>query len=389
MTRGIRYISAHDHGGYGIAARRLLLGLKNGGVPFTWTPMTGGGGWDLWYEPMRANRVDDPDLAPFCYREIEYDTVVLHLVPEYTLRWRMMEPNRRFILHTVWETDRIPAHWRFFLELADLVIVPCEWNKEVFARAGLRVPVETLPHIAVPPATTAGTPPVEVRDGDFVFLTIDSWTARKDLGGLIRCYLGAFTADDPVTLVLKTTPHNLDHCDSQHRAPSSASEVRRIAREYRNPARIRLLTRNLSHDEIGRLHECADCFVCLSHGEGWGLGAFDAAAHGKPVIATGFGGPPEFLPPEDAFLVRSRPVPVRDNEGKPSFLPDQRWAAPDYRHAAELMRYVVANRGEAAARGRRLQSFVLDRFAERRIVERFMRIVDACPHGAPAEGATP
>ena len=389
MTTGIRYISAHDHSGYGTAGRRLLLGLKNASIPFTWTPMVGGRGWDLWYEPMRGQSAGDPELDPFCYRDIPYDTVVLHLVPEYMLRWRQLEPDKRFILHTVWETDRIPHHWRFFLELADLVIVPSVWNKHVFERAGLRVPVAVLPHVAIPPDPPPGTPPVAIRNGDFVFLAVDSWTARKNLGNLIRCYLDTFTAHDPVTLVIKTSERDFTRARGWRNAPSTAAEVRRMLRSRRHPARILLITKDLAWPDIFRLCARADCYISLSHGEGWGLGAFDAATYGKPVIATGFGGSLDYLLPDAAFLVRCRMVPVNDDAGKPSFTSDQRWAEPDLVHAGELMRQVVANRDDAVACGRRLQSSILERYNERAVVERFMRIVNGCPAPCATEASAP
>ncbi len=389
MTSGLRYISAHDHGGYGTAGRRLLIGMKNAGAPFTWTPMTGGRGWQLWYEPLQAPATGDAELEPFYHRDIPYDTVVLHLVPEYALRWRQLEPDRRFILHTVWETDRLPPHWRFFLELADLLIVPSTWNKKVFEEAGLRVPVEVLPHIARPPAAASGPAPVAIRDGDFVFLAVDSWTARKNLPTLIRCYLNAFTESDPVTLVVKTGRQDFTRPRPWLRTRSTASEVRRIVRDYPRPARIILVTDTLSDNDLVRLHSRADCFVSLSHAEGWGLGPFDAGAAGKPVIATGYGGALDYLAPDNAFLVPARTVPVDDDAGKPSFLPCQQWAEPDPVHAAELMRFVVEHRDEAAARGLRLQKCILERYSERRVTEQFLRIAQGCPARAPAEAAAP
>ena len=389
MTAGIRYICAHDHSGYGIASHRLLLGMRNAHIPFTWTPMVAGRGWDLWYEPLQGQRAGDPDLDPFCHRDIPFDTVVLHLVPEYMLRWRQLEPDKRFILHTAWETDRIPHHWRFFLELADLVIVPSTWNKQVFERAGLRVPVEVLPHIAISPTLPPGPPPITIREGDFMFLAVDSWTARKNLGNLIRCYLDTFTGDDPVTLVLKTGRRDFSRSTPWNSSASTSAEVRRILRGYRNPARLILATRDLSEPDLLRLHARADCYVSLSHGEGWGLGAFDAATYGKPIIATGFGGSLDYLHPDTAYLVRCRMIPVHDNAGKPSFTPDQQWAEPDPVHAGELMRHVVAHRDEALARGHRLQAFILDHFNERAVVGRFTHIVNACPAPRNAETAAP
>jgi glycosyltransferase involved in cell wall biosynthesis len=374
---GIRFIGACDNSGYGTASRRLLHGLKNAGVPFSWTPMVAGDGLGLGYEPLRGRTTGDAELDPFVGRDIPYDTVFLHLMPEYVPFFREAEPDKRFILHTAWETDRIPHHWRFLLELADRVAVPSTWNRDVFLEAGLRVPVDVLPHAAVTAAPVQGPPPAAIREGDYVFLAVDTWTARKRLRETIQCYLDTFTADDAVTLVVKTDGRN--HMSPWPMFTSTALETRLLLRRYRNPARVVLVTGRLSDDDMARLHTRADCYLSLSHGEGWGLGAFDAATRGKPVVATGFGGPLDYLPPDDAYLVRSRLVPVRNDLGKPSFTDDQQWAEPDSAHAGQLIRHVFTRRDEASERGLRLQTRILEEFSEQAVVERFMRLIEASP----------
>lgn len=374
---GIRFIGACDNSGYGTASRRLLHGLKNAGVPFTWTPMVAGDGLGLGYEPLRGRTTGDAELDPFVGRDIPYDTVFLHLMPEYASFFRETEPDKRLILHTAWETDRIPHHWRFLLELADLVAVPSTWNQDVFLKAGLRVPVDVLPHAAVTPAPVQGPPPAAIRECDYVFLAVDTWTARKRLRETIQCYLDTFTAGDAVTLVVKTDGRN--HMSPWPMFTSTALETRLLLRRYRNPARVVLVTGRLSDGDMARLHARADCYLSLSYGEGWGLGAFDAATRGKPVIATGFGGPLDYLSPDDTYLVRNRLVPVRNDLGKPSFTDDQQWAEPDTAHAGQLMRHVFTCREEASERGQRLQARILEEFSEQAVVERFLRLIDAVP----------
>ena len=372
----IHYVGTCDHTGYGTAARRMLHGLKNAGAPFSWTPMVPGKAWGLGYQPAGRGACD-PDFDVFRRAAAPCDTLLLHLVPEYALRWRRLEPDKRLVLYTTWETNLLPRHWRFFLELADLVLVPSTWNKEVFDRAGLRVPVEVLPHIAAEARTPEGPPPVRIEREDFVFLAIDSWTTRKRLRSLIACFLDTFSSQDPVTLVVKTDARCFDRSSAMPWGPSTAAEVRALRRRHRNPARVSLLTGNLPEDDILRLHGRADCFVSLSSAEGWGMGPFDAAAFGTPVIATGFGGALDYLTADNAYLVRCRMVPVENERGRPSFMPDQMWAEPDSIHAAQLMRHVLANREEAAERGKRLQADVRERFGEAAVVGRLMRLLEA------------
>jgi len=386
-TMGIKYICPYDYSGYGTAARRVLIGLRNAGIPFTWAPMVVGKGWDLRYEPFTGRGVGDPDLDLWCNRDIPYDTVIVHLVPEYLLRWRHLEPGKRLILHTAWETDRIPHHWRFFLELADLILVPSTWNRSVFQQAGLRVPVEVFPHIAQECRHIPGSPPFFIPDNDFVFYAIESWTGRKALGDVIRCFLNTFSKDDPVTLALKTSRRDLTRIRPFLRLAGTRRAVNRLLSDYKNPAHLCLITRDLPSDDLQRLHLRGGCYVSMSHGEGWGLGSFDAAAYGKPVITTGHGGALDYLPEDTAYLVNCRMVPVDDDWGKPSFAGDQQWAQADPVHASVLMRHVFENRKDAAERGQRLQLWIHERFNERKVIGRLMELVHGCRLGTSSDSA--
>ena len=375
--RGIRYIAPHDSGGYSIAARRNLIGLRNAGVPFTWTPMVSGIGWDLGYQPFTGRGIGDLELDPFCNLPIEYDTVIVHTVPEYLVRWRSLEPDRKLLACTVWETDRLPHHWSVSLEQADHILVPCCWNKRVFEQRGLTAGVDVFPHIAVESKPVPGAWVPDISNDHFVFYCIEVWSARKALWNLVKCYFDTFTARDPVTLLLKTSENNVCRRGLFGGYGKTRDAVDRIRNQYPHPARLQLVTDNLAHEDIARMHARSDCYVSLSRGEGWNLGAFDAAAYGKPVIITGFGGQLDYLPRDGAYLVDYQLAPVEDDLGKPSFTRDQNWAEPSLAHASALMREVFSHRAEAIRRGAALREKVLSGFNEKIVIERLLNILDA------------
>jgi glycosyltransferase involved in cell wall biosynthesis len=375
--RGIRYVAQYDSGGYGTAARRNLIGLRNADVPFTWTPMISGFGWHLGYQPFTGRYIGDPDLDPFCNLPIDYDTVIVHMVPEYLIRWRSREPDRLLVAHTVWETDRLPHHWMVSLEQADHILVPCTWNKTVFERRGLTAGVSIFPHIAVAPEPTQCAPIPDIPDDHFVFYSIEVWSARKALWNTLAAYLDTFTKSDPVTLVLKTSDYTERRQGLFSGFGRTRDAVDRILRRYHRPARVKLLTDHLSRQDISRLHARGNCYVSLSRGEGWSLGAFDAAAYGKPVITTGFGGQTDYLPCDSAYFVDYRLIPVKDELGKPSFTEDQNWAEPSITHASALMREAVSNRADATRRGAELRTRVLARFTEQAVISDLLDTLDA------------
>ena len=140
-----------------------------------------------------------------------------------------------------------------------------------------------------------------------------------------------------------------------------------------------LSTRTLSEAEMDDLHRRGDCYISLSRGEGWGLGAFDAATWGKPVIVTGWGAAPEFLPDGYPYFVDYDLIPTADDEPDALWHParEERWAKAHISHAATLLRHVYDNRDEAAAWGRLSQFHVLNTFDSITVTRQLVDALDA------------
>jgi len=374
VPRRVKYVSFAEPSGYGVAGKRCLLALARAGVDVTWTPMVPKSGGAFYYGPFEGSGVGDPEVDRFCNRNIDYDIVIVHTVPEYFPYWVESERPRKVIGHTVWETTAIPAHWRPLLNTVDHLVVPCHWNKSVFEQCGATAPITVIPHIAELPVT----PRERIRsNGDYVFYTIGTWTHRKALFCTVKAFCEAFTAADPATLVIKTAERDFTAISRLRRFNrSTAHALRRLTRRYRNPPRIRLITDELTEDEVRQIHMQGDCYVSLCRAEGWGLGAFDAASHGNPVVMTGFGGQLDYLDPDLAYLIGYDLIPVINPPDRRSYAPDQRWAEPDVGQAAAILRDIAARPEEAKARARVLQSRIHHSFSERFVAERFLTVLD-------------
>ncbi|MEW5804036.1 MAG: glycosyltransferase, partial [bacterium] len=301
---GLKYISFYESSGYGNAARSYLHAVRRAGIPFTWSPMVPGRALGLGYEPFKGKAIGDPDLDRFCNRQIDYDAVIIHTVPEYFPFCIKQESNNtRTFGYTVWETDKIPRHWPALLNLVDHLLVPCHWNREVFRQGSVKTPIDVVPHIFEEKEPIKGGFPWDIPPSDYMFYTIGVWTERKAVWNVVRCYLDTFTAHDPTLLVIKTTGKDLTRRFFRKWLGSTKYAVSKIIRRYRSPARIMLIDNEISDQDILRLHYRGDCYISLCRSEGWGLGAFDAAGYGKPVIMTGFGGQLDYLHRDLAFLV--------------------------------------------------------------------------------------
>src|SRR5262249_31342393 len=152
--------------------------------------------------------------------------------------------------------------------------------------------------------------------------------------------------NDPVCLVLKTS---LDDFTTslrsfrhlfRHRFGTTSDALARLLQHVPDPASVVLINEELSEEQLYALHLLGDCYVSLCRSEGWGMGAYEAAWLGKPIVMTGFGGQRAYLPPEYSYLVDYNLVPAHDSLVGTSYSPDQMWADPHLTHAATLMRSV-------------------------------------------------
>jgi glycosyltransferase involved in cell wall biosynthesis len=386
MTIGIRWLSLGPGSGYGDASASYMSGLREAGIPVSWTPL-------LW----EANRWSGPVGPPLRsthetgrHRDIadipiDHDTVVVASTPIWNDHLAREAAGRRLVAFTAWETDRAPEAWVRALEHYDQVLVPSRFCRDGLIAAGLSTPVRVVPHIAervpLPPAPSPAAAGAD--DGAFVFYLIATWTTRKAILDAVAAYVMAFDETDPVRLVIQTTAE--DHVALARLRESGAPQGRfdghssyslaKALAGHANVPKIELNTQKLHRSGIGELHGRGDCFISLSRGEGWGLCAFDAGAVGNPVIVTGWGGTLEYLPPEYPLCVEYDLVPTTSDAPDDWWAPEpgEHWAKARISHAAHLMRHVYEHSSEAATWGRTLQSHIRDKFESPHVTRCLLR----------------
>jgi hypothetical protein len=369
----LRYVAEDAPSGYGDAADRLVRALRDAGLRIEYR------GWasELDSEiPGLHRHSRDPFPSE---RASRHAPTIVHLIPERYPQVRAAMPQGPLIAHTVWETDQIPHHWPELLRGVERVIVPTEWNRAVFGASGAVPPVVVVPHVACEPVPGDGGEPLHLPDDVVVFYTIARWDQRKAPAAVVQAFLEAFTADDPVALVVKTSqraqfPPPSGWSEASPLLGTTLLEIARITRLYPRPPLIRVEVDDWTPERVAGLHQRGDCYVSLSHGEGWGLGAFDAAAYGNPVVMTNWGGQLAFLDPDFAFLVEYDLEPARHFLPR-SYGPDQRWAVPRLEHAVAVLREIAADLAAACRRAAPLRETVLHDFAGPRVVTAFLAAV--------------
>jgi glycosyltransferase involved in cell wall biosynthesis len=338
------YGNVFDASGYGHAARAYIHALYSAGVNLSVTDLGG-----------RECQVEDELVRSLVGRPLQPDFHLFHGIPPFWARRAF--PLRNVIAMTVWETDTMPPQWRSILNHAIEVWLPCEFNVSVFSRS-LEKPVFKLPHPVFPPYANRGISNLDtnsflhLRPGQFLFYSIFEWQERKCPQAMLETFLRAFPGETDAVLIIKTNAA----------AAALAGEALAIARrQVSSAAQIQIRAEAWSEAEIAALHERGDCYISLHRGEGWGYPLFEAARRGKPVIATAYAGPLDYLDTESHELIRHTICSVQQSYAY--YHPAMNWAAPDSAHAAEKMRWVCENRHVARENAGKAARQIAEKFS--------------------------
>jgi glycosyltransferase involved in cell wall biosynthesis len=358
--------------GYGVAAARLIRALVDAGGDATWSPVA--------FDPVSPWLPDDfpaPELLGVLPRQVARPAaMVAHCVPELLPALRACRPGgTALVICTVWEADRVQDHWPDLLNSADLVVVPTRWNAHAFRAAGVRVPIEVVPHARstdVPEAAWLGADGLGLSD-EFVVHSIAAWDARKDPSATVEAFARAFGPADGARLVLKTTLE----IDRSLAAPPGPEGRRRLSSwtvadilHRASPAPpVDLVHATLTRAQVAGLHARSDCWLSLPHAEGWDLGAFDAAVAGVPVVTVGHGGPLEYLGEGYPWLVPGELTRMPD-------LPGGRWMRPDIDAAVSALQRVAADPQGARRNTAVLAADLRARYAPGRIAGEFVAALE-------------
>jgi glycosyltransferase involved in cell wall biosynthesis len=326
--------------GYGTATRNYVHALHEARVPMSVVNLGH-------VSPLKC---PDPVVEQYWRRPLPPDIFLWHSEPG---EFQKLAASPRLVAMTTWEADLLPEPAVEALNRAAEVWVPSRYNLENFRRQ-LRVPVHQLPHALSAPAKPRftreqTTGEMGLDEEDFIFLATGTWQERKNLQAVIEAFLRAFPEAPDAILVVKTlfgfTPEF--HARQQIMQAIARANPPNLERAAK---RIRIYPDYWAEDVLTSVAQRADCVVSLHRGEGWCYPLFEAACQGKPIVATGYSGPLDYLDERHHCLVDYRLVSPPEDPGPGAhfpFLPNMRWAEPDIEHAAQLMRRIYENRAEA------------------------------------------
>lgn len=237
-----------------------------------------------------------------------------------------LTPGKRTIYSTIWETTALHDKAKSTMKCCDAIVVPCEWNRDVFADNGVATPMHIVPY-GIDKLIYGFRPPPPREICVFGAAgRMAHGPQRKGLREVIEAFKRAFPSEKDVTLRIKC----FDDCGLE------------------NPgdARIQLTRDFLDEPSVARWLSGISCFVSAAKGEGWGLWQHQSLAVGRPCIAPFYGGLKAFLTDDNSYPVKFSEVPASDNYNGCG-----KWAWPEIDDMALQMRRVYENRFESECKG--------------------------------------
>ena len=327
VTGGIAVAGELDRAsGLGEAARLTLAGLRAHGVPC----------WEA-----GPGRPLPPPGVP----------LILHVnaaaLPAAMLRLgRDLLRGRRVIGVWPWELPVVPAPWHAGFGFVHQVWAPSRFSADAIRRAmppafaARDIPIVPHPVAAQPPNPTPTA--LDIPPGAVVTLvafSLASSLERKNPLAAIAAHRLAFGARPDRILLLRVG-------DPGH-FPADFARLQAAAADLPN---IRLDTRTLSRDAAHGAMAAADIVLSLHRSEGFGLVPAEAMLLSKPVVATAWSGPADFLDPAWSIPIPYQLIPAHDSRGVFT-APGAVWAEPDIHAAAAALRELADNPARRAQLG--------------------------------------
>ncbi len=329
----ILYISNYlEQSGYSEAARNYILALDSVGIDVVCRPLYLTG---KTHEPnQKLKELQDKSLSGCTH-------VIQHTLPNYM----SFNGNLRNIGLYASETDSFrDSVWASRLNTMDEVWVINEQMKDAAIKSGVKRKISVVPHTLQIEKFQREYKLLKglqkYKDEEkFIFYFIGEPTRRKNLAAILKAFHTEFDVSEPVELLIKTSGQFED-------AEKFCNDLKAGLKLNRTKDEI-IVTEQLTDEEMMSLHAHCDCLVAPSYGEAWSIPAFEAMAHGRTPIVTGWGGPCDFLSNKEGWMVHYMLEPAfgMNDSFQDLYTGNELWASIDIPHLKECMRECYSNAG--------------------------------------------
>ncbi len=365
---------ALSQSGYGEHCRSVLSALKDTDhdihlISVGW----GETGWV--YEDTEERRWIDSLIIKTAQEQVsDFDLSIQVQLPS---EWQQLASKNIGITAGV-ETTSAPESWKAACNSMDAVITPSNHSAN-----SLRTEESNNIHVIGYGFRTANTKSTDSLGLELTteknFLSVAQWSPRKNIEQTISSFVQEFMLED-VGLILKLSLKSGSAIDRHYTLDRIKTFLGAAPPSMK--CKIYLLHGSLSNEQMLSLYknEKVMGYITTSHGEGFGLPAFEAACSSLPIIAPNWGGLTEFTSSGDKVLVNEIDYEVRDLEEyhvwEGVLESNTQWCYPDTVSLRSQMRQLYSDTTTANKNAKKLKTHLAKKFANKTIKTEYNNVIN-------------
>jgi hypothetical protein len=226
---------------------------------------------------------------------------------------------------------------------------------------------------------------------DFNFLIVGHWLKgslgqdRKDIGMAIKTFATVFQylpADKRPGLIVKTSHAGFSVIDREE----TRKKIDEVIQSFGDKCpSIYLIHGDMEETDMSNLYHNpkVKAMISFAKGEGYGRPMAEFTLTGKPIIASGWSGQMDFLPPDNAVLLEGALTQVDDSAADQFCMKEAQWFTVNYSSAANKI-YDVYNKYDSyLEKSKGLRENTLKNFTLDDMHDRFTQLMDTYVKKAP------
>jgi glycosyltransferase involved in cell wall biosynthesis len=220
---------------------------------------------------------------------------------------------------------------------------------------------------------------------DFNFLIVGHWLKgdlgqdRKDIGMAVKTLATVFQylpKDKKPGIIIKTSHAGFSVIDREGTREKLDSVLKPFGDKCPS---VYLIHGDMEETDMSNLyhHPKVKAMVSFAKGEGYGRPMAEFTLTGKPIIASGWSGHMDFLPPEHAVLLEGSLTPVHESAADQFCMKEAQWFTVNYSNAANKLYDVYKNYDIYLKQSEGLKENTKSKFTLDKMHDTFLEILDA------------
>jgi len=226
---------------------------------------------------------------------------------------------------------------------------------------------------------------------DFNFLIVGHWLKgslgqdRKDIGMAIKTFATVFQylpKDKRPGLIVKTSHAGFSVIDRE----ATREKIEGVLQTFGDKApSVYLLHGDMEETDMSNLyhHPKVKAMISFAKGEGYGRPMAEFTLTGKPILASGWSGHMDFLPPESAELLEGQLTQVDESAADQFIMKEAQWFTVNYSSAANKIYDVYKNYNTYLSKSEGLKSNTLANFTLDKMNDKFYKLMESYVKNAP------